>query len=379
MKADDGDGRLRVLTLLNQVERGGAERFALALARGLDRTQFESFVCVTRDPPGPLGRDLLDAGVQSLWLKRGSRVAIWRWWPLVRWMRRHRFHVVHSHLFGSNIWGVLFGRLCGVPVVIATEHSWSYEGKPLRRFIDREWIGRFASAFVAVSENDRRRMVSVEGVAEDKTRIIGTALIPRPSRGTSAELRSVLEPTDRGHLVGTVCALRPEKRIDLLISAFRDVQAAIPDTRLVVIGDGPERPRLEEMARSLQLDQHVLFLGTREDVPDLLEALDAYVICSDREGRPLSLIEAMTARLPVVATAVGDIPIMAGDPPAAVLVPPDDATALARALTDLLSDPAGMAALGRAARARAISEFGFPACVGRWQSLYRSLAGAGPR
>ena len=88
-------------------------------------------------------------------LKRTSARQVWAWWPLYRLLRRERVDVLHAHKFGSNLWGTIVGRLARVPVIVAHEHTWSYEGQPLRRFADRAVIARGSSAFVAVSREDR--------------------------------------------------------------------------------------------------------------------------------------------------------------------------------------------------------------------------------
>src|SRR5215207_7284774 len=154
--------RLKVLTLTDQlIWSGGAERVAMNLATRLDPQRFESVYCASRFVPGEAEgsvavaeRKLQEAGLRYVGLSRTSSTDLRSWRPLYRLLRRERFDVVHAHMFGSNIWGTVIGRLARVPVVVAHEHTWSFQGKPLRRLVDRELIGRGSSVFVAVSRDD---------------------------------------------------------------------------------------------------------------------------------------------------------------------------------------------------------------------------------
>ena len=117
-------------------------------------------------------------------LKRTSARQVWAWWPLYRLLRRERIDVLHAHKFGSNLWGTVIGRLARVPVIVAHEHTWSFEGKPWRRFGDREVIARGSTAFIAVSREDRRRMIEIEGIDPDDVMFIpnGIPAPPPPTR-----------------------------------------------------------------------------------------------------------------------------------------------------------------------------------------------------
>ena len=106
--------------------------------------------------------------MRVLGLKRTSAAQVWAWWPLYRLLRRERVDVLHAHKFGSNLWGTVIGRLARVPVIVAHEHTWSFEGQPLRRLGDREVIARGSSAFIAVSREDRRRMIEIERIDPER-------------------------------------------------------------------------------------------------------------------------------------------------------------------------------------------------------------------
>ena len=169
--------RIRILFMIDYlVDSGGAERFALGLATSLPRDRFELWMCSTRSVEPETAAALAQAGIKQLHLGRRSRWDVHRFAKLVALVRRERFDIIHSHMFGSNVWGSLIGRLCGVPVIIAHEHTWSYVGHPLRKLIDGHLIGRLATRFVAVSSFDAERMGS------DPARVSGKTQ-RAPSRG----------------------------------------------------------------------------------------------------------------------------------------------------------------------------------------------------
>ena len=170
--------RIKVLTLTDQLVYlgGGAERVAMEIAMRLDQSRFESVFCASRYWDGlqlesvqEAERRMDAAGVRYVGLGRRSATDLHEWLSLRGILRRERVDVLHAHKFGSNFWGTVIGRLARVPVIVAHEHTWSFEGRPVRRFVDREVIGRGARVFIAVSRDDRRRMIEIEGVDPEKS------------------------------------------------------------------------------------------------------------------------------------------------------------------------------------------------------------------
>ena len=368
-----GNRRLKVLTVTDSLlPFGGAERLAAKLTVGLDPGRFERILCATRPTSGVLVDEVIASGVRFVELQRRSRMHVAAWRPLVALLRSERVDVVHAHQFGSNVWGSLLARLTGVPVVVAHDHNWSFEGEPLRRLLDRELIARFADVFVAVSASARRRMVEVEGIDPSLVRVIPNgiaALQPTSGRDIRAELGI---PPD-AHVVGTVTVLRPEKALHVLIRAAELLAREVAGLHVVIVGIGPEQRALQELVRELRLEASVRFLGHRNDVPDLLEAFDVAVSCSDFEGAPLAVIEYMAAAKPVVATRVGGIPELIEDGTHGVLVERRDPPGLARAIAALLRDRRRGAQLGAQALERQRREFDIGGQIRRIEDLYEAL------
>jgi glycosyltransferase involved in cell wall biosynthesis len=367
--------RLRVLLLIDDLvgAGGGAEVFLVGLATHLPRERFEISVCATRAfAPGPLA-EILDAGaVPYIALGRRSRWDLLPMRRLATLLNSGRFDIVHAHKFGSNVWGTLFGRACRVPVVIAHEHTWSYKGQPLRKWIDGRVVGPLATRFIAVSDADAARMIEHEKVAPEKVVVMPTGYFARPLT-PDTDLRSELGLTPETPLVGTAVVFRPQKALEVLLEAHAWLLRSMPDVHLAIAGDGQTRAEVERRARELSLDGRVHFLGERDDVDAILRSLDVAALSSDFEGSPLFVLECMANGTPIVATAVGGLPQMVLDGETGVLVPPRDPEALAGAIGRLLVDPERRAMLAAAAANR-LSEFTIEAVARRFADLYETLA-----
>jgi glycosyltransferase involved in cell wall biosynthesis len=367
------NGRPRVMMLMGTLTdgAGGGERFAVALASALARRGHEVQVCAMREARGPLVEELAQAGVAVHALGRRGRYDVLPFRPLVAMLRARRVDVLHGHQFGANVWASVLGRACGVPATVAHETTWSYEGQRLRRLIDGRLIGRLSDAFVAVSQQDAARMVSLEGVPPEKIHVIPNAVIPRPA-GPAGDLRAELGLDHSAAIVGVIAIQRPQKALEVMLEAFARVVGSGLDAHLVLAGRGPCRADLEQRAAALGLAGRTHFLGVRQDIGVLLEAFDVCALSSDFEGTPLVVLEAAAHGVPFVATRVGGIPEAVLDGETGLLVPPRDPDALAGALTALLRDPARRARMSEAARAHART-FDLEQVTDRFSALYGAL------
>jgi glycosyltransferase involved in cell wall biosynthesis len=376
--------RLKVLTLTDLlIASGGAERVAMEIATRLDRSRFESVYCASRTRPeikstAIAAQRMQDAGVRHFSLGRQSRIDQWRWAGLYRALRRERFDVIHTHMFGSNAWGTLIGRMARVPAIVAHEHTWSFEGRPVRRLVDREVIGRFSDVFVAVSRADRRKMIEIEGVNPEKVLFVPNG-IPMPPPPSGADVRAELGVPAHAPLIGTVSVLRPQKALDVFIRATVPLLRDYPDLHVWIAGEGPLKDELGALVRSLGVGERVRLLGYRSDVPDVLGALDIAVSSSLFEGSPLAVMEYMESARPIVATTVGGVPDLIDDGVHGLLVPPGDPDALGAAVRRMLDDRDAARAMGERARDRRRRDFDVELMVRRFQALYERLVeGAGP-
>ncbi|HWF49005.1 MAG TPA: glycosyltransferase [Solirubrobacteraceae bacterium] len=369
--------RLRVLSLIDRASgQGGAERFAVGLATHLPRERFEAWICSSREPDGATAAAVAETGIPLVTLGRRAKWDAHRMRGLAELLRRERFDVLHAHKFGSNLWGTVIGRACRVPVVIAHEHTWTYEGDPLRIWLDGNVTGRLATRYVAVSAADRERMVRIEGVNPDKVTVIpATVHIPSLAGPGAGDVRAELGLALDTPVIAIVAVLRPQKALTVLLEAHALVLDRIPGAHLVIAGDGRCRQELEQRSRELGLDGKVHFLGRRSDVDAILAAADVAALSSDFEGTPLFIAECMANHTPVVATAVGGVPEVIEDGRTGLLVPPRDPAALADGLTRLLADPSERRRIADEAYRRS-DRFTLDAVAARFGELYETLAAA---
>jgi glycosyltransferase involved in cell wall biosynthesis len=378
--------RLHVVTLVDRAFWGGAERLALEIATRLDQRRFESTLCVSRWPSDDDADEGVEAatrlarsaGIDLLKLRRRrGRLDALGWRPLLALLREGHVDVLHAHMFGSNVWGTLLGRASRVPVVIAHEHGWSFEGNRMRRLLDRHLIARGADAFIAVSRENRRLMIATEKLRPEDVVLIPSGVPDRrPSHG---DLRDELGIAPGDPVVASVCVLRAEKALDVLVGAAELLRADLPRLRVLIAGDGPERAALQSSIARHSLQATVTLLGMRSDVPDVLAAADVAVCCSDWEGSPLAVMEYMAARKAIVATRVGGVPDLIDDGVHGILVPPRAPAALAEAVARLLDDRQLAAQMGAHARERQQREFDMDVMVRRLERLYQELCAASRR
>jgi glycosyltransferase involved in cell wall biosynthesis len=352
---------------------------AVESATGLDPERWRRMLVVgrerdfegTEDAAAEMMASVRAAEVDVLRLHRSSRLELWAWWPLYKLLRRGQVDVLHAHMFGSNVWACVIGKLARVPVIVCHEHMWSYGGSRLRSLIDRWLIANLSDAFIAVSEAGRRSMIEAEGIPERDVVLLRNGL-PALPRGVPGAIREELEIGSDQPVLVTVGILRPEKAHSVLIEAAAEIVKTVPDLRVLLVGDGGERENLEALIARLGLEDVVTLLGLRRDIADILESADIAVCCSDFEGGPLSVMEYMSAELPIVATEVGGLPELVG-PENGILVPPRDPGALARAALALIGDRERRRRLGRAGHELREAEYSSAVYIGRLEALYEKL------
>ncbi len=331
---------------------GGAETLLVELLRRLDRSRFLPELCCLKDL-GPLGEALArEIPAHHGLLRRKTDVSVL--WRLAGLMRRRRIDAVVTVGGGDKMfWGRLAARLAGVPVIASALHS---TGWPDRVQLANRLLAPITDAFIAVAEPQGRYLAAHEGCTAAKIRVIPNGVDverfrPRPPNET---LRQEFDLAADAPVVGIVAALRPEKNHALFLRAAAGVRRAVPNARFLIVGDGPQRGELEALARSLAISDAVRFLGTRSDVPEVLSLIDVLALSSHMEANPVSILEAMAAEKPVVATRVGSVDKAVHDGRSGYLVSPGKRRRTGRAADRAAAGPpAGGRLRPRRAAARA--------------------------
>jgi glycosyltransferase involved in cell wall biosynthesis len=289
-------------------------------------------------------------------------------------LRARRPAVFHAHLSWPVAckWGLAAAVAARVPAVLATAQLFVDVPVGLSRRVQMGVLGRLTGRYIAVSEDTRRRLLDAFGWSDAKVVVVRNAIpLERYAVGRDPSVRAALTGGDDAPLALVTARLDEQKGHDVLLRAA----ARLPGVRFACAGDGPLRDRLLAQARELGVAGRVAFLGYRDDLPSLLAACDLVVLPSRYEGLPISLIEAMAAARPVVATDIGGTRELVRDGETGVLVPPDDPEALADAIADLASRPDERRRLGEAGRVRARRHFGSEAMVAAVTDQYEALLG----
>jgi len=269
--------------------------------------------------------------------------------------------LVHTHLVHADVYGAL-----GAKQLVSTKHNDDRFRTGAFRFVERA-LARRAAKVIAITDALARFQVERVGLPADKLEVIHYGLDDLPAAwGSNAP--DEVRPDARVLLA--VCRLEPQKGLDVAVRALPDVRARHPTAELVVLGEGPQRSQLEQLARKLQVPVHLL--GRVPDVAAWLRRADLLVHPARWEGFGLALLEAMLASKPIVATSVSSIPEIVADGETGLLVAPDDSAALAQAVTRVLDDPGSY---GDHGRARAQSQFSVARMADRTLAVYEKALG----
>ncbi len=300
---------------------GGAETLLVELVHRLDRAQFAPELCCLKHF-GPLG-DLLAKEVPSFTGLLSHKYDFAVLVRLVRLLRRRRIDAVVTVGTGGDkmFWGRLAAWLAGVPVILSALHS---TGLPDHVEWPNRLLAPLTDAFIAVAGPHGRYLAEHEGCPAHKVRVVpnGVDVQRFHPRWPSQSLREELGLAPAAPVAGIVAALRPEKNHELFLRSAALVHRELPEARFLVVGDGPGRKQLESLAGELSVSDVVHFLGTRGDIPEILSLIDVLVLTSHMEANPISILEAMAAEKPVVATRVGSIEQTVTDGKTGYLVPP---------------------------------------------------------
>jgi glycosyltransferase involved in cell wall biosynthesis len=345
---------VRVMRIIARLNVGGPAIHVSLLTVGLQDEVYQSTLVTGVVGPGEgdmiyLARDL---GIQPVVIPTMQReispfADLKTLAALVRLMRRMRPHIVHTHTAKAGFVGRLAAVLCRVPVVVHTFHGHVFQGyfgeTKTRLFIGLERLAaRGSDVILTISQRLKDDLIAYRIAPEEKIKIVPLGL--KLLRLTDLEaLRGSFRQeggfSTETPLVGIIGRLVPIKNHELFLAAASRVSQARPEVRFAIVGDGERRAALEALVEQLGLADRVWFAGWRNDLPRIYADLDALVISSNNEGTPVSIIEAMAARVPVVATEVGGVPDLLRDGQLGTLVPPEDAEALAEAILATLSAP----------------------------------------
>jgi glycosyltransferase involved in cell wall biosynthesis len=394
---------MRVVMLINEFypRIGGAQKQLILLGRELQALGVEVRV-LTKQLPGLPRQDAV-LGLPIIRLPApnyGSHGAKWGnlfyLASLSAWLirNRHTYDIVHAHIVGvSGCLGVAIGNLFAKGTIVKVANSGRYSdfGRSLGRhgLLDRLFLRILYQTDAMISISSQVR-ADLETLNFSPAQIVdipnGVEVEPihkKLSEAAKSVLRQQLGALDtkacadagsKGPLALCVASLQPKKALDVLIRAWQEVTQAVPNARLIILGEGAERAALEALIVQSQLSERVHLAGFVQNVPDYLRAADLFVLPSRAEGLSNALLEAMSAELPIVATEVGGTSDLITSGENGLLVPPDDLSALTSALIRLLQSPALRDQVAQAARQTVESRYAISSVATRYLNLYQTLS-----
>jgi glycosyltransferase involved in cell wall biosynthesis len=286
-------------------------------------------------------------------------------------IQEDEINVVHTHGYKADLYGYAAARSSGKPIV-ATCHNWLGGTAALGIYnrLDRMVLKRF-KGIAAVSESVREQLIA-SGIGESRIKLIANGVDVRAFERPAARLGAGAE---EGRVVGMVARLDLQKGFEYLLTAARELCREFNDLKIVVSGEGPDRGAIEKMIAEFGLQHNVVLAGQESDMPAVYAAMDIFVLPSLSEGLPMTVLEAMAASRPVVATRVGAIPSVVRDGESGLLVAPGDAAGLKDALARLLSDRELCSRLGVNAHDWVSRNYTSDTMASRYISMYEEVLG----
>lgn len=395
MSAEKKDNkRLKVLHLIEALGSGGAERLLYTNLKHFDQNEIESMVVTVfsranhwKEPIKSLGVEVISLGATN------TKSLISAFFRLRAELKKLRPDIIHTHLWAANIIGRMAGYMLGIPV-ISSIHSIDYEPqafddgsgiaswkKWLVRTADK-WTARIAcKKILAVSEYVKQSVHKKLDFPSKKIEVLynptDVTIFEAAPVHPKAEMLRELGISENRKIILSVARISPEKGLFYAIEAMSEIRSMFPNTSLVAVGakDDPKwLAKIESQIHELGLTDCVFLLGARNDIPSLLKLCDVFIFPSLHEGLGMALIEALASDCPCVASSTGPIPEFIENGVNGVLVPPKNSSAMAKAVSELLSDPIRCQELGRNAKKTVYSTFMPQPAADKLALIYRSVA-----
>lgn len=366
--------QINIAHIVHSMNVAGAEKVVYDITTGLNGVFKFSVLCL--DSVGPLGEELRQRGVQVKALGRNPGVDFSLIGKLAREIRENTIDVIHAHQYTPYFYGVTAAMISGRCKVIFTEHGRHYpDRRRIKRVIFNQFLNLFTRSITGVSEFSKNSLVEYEVFPKDKIKVIYNGIQPEffdLNIDVEAKKQELgLNPKDK--IIGIIARLEPVKDHAMLLRAFAQVVKEITQVKLLIVGDGKLRVELEDLAKVLNINNNVKFLGVRRDIPELLKIFDVFVLSSLSEATSVTLLEVMAAGVPIVATNVGGNPEIVLEGKTGLLVPRGDNKAMARALIKILNNPDKAKKMGFVGKERVDELFTLDQMLKAYSDLYFSL------
>ena len=365
---------IKIAYIIDTIESptAGTEKQLLMLIKHLDRIKFQPYLCVLRKSEWLVNEfDLCPLFVADIHSFKSVK-ALLGIRSLSRFLRVQGINIVQTHFRDASIAGVLAAKFAGNTTVIGTRRNQGYWLTPTEKVIQK-YLDKWITCYIANSQNTKQWQMETEGIAEDRIHVIHNGFdfsvfdtIPTNARQT---VRAALGIPVDTPVITIVANLRSVKDHVTFLKAARLVADNCLETRFLIVGEGPERPALEDLSKVLGLQSQVHFMGKRTDIPQILSASNVGVLSSKSESFSNAVVEYMAAGLPVVATDVGGVREAVDDGINGFIVPVGDSVLMGKRIVELLHAHS-INEMGQESRQRCTERFTLSSMVEKTELLY---------
>ncbi len=359
-----------VLRVVSNLGTGGVQRRLVSLLPYINKEKFNITVCSFKD--GPLKKKLTEAGFKVFIIPRRFKFDPFCIIRLIKLIKQEKIQIIHTHAHKPNTTARIAAILARVPIIIANEHNVDEWKSAFQKLID-SFLCRFTDIIIVVSMGVQKFCQST-GIPSCKFRLIynGVEVDKFKNKEFREAKRKELGIDENTLVIGTVGRIHPQKGHGLLVEITEELLLEHKSLLFLIIGKGYLEKELIRKIKTLNVSEHFLFLGEREDIPELLSCMDIFVLPSIREGFPNTILEAMASSLPVVATDVGGVRELIIPDETGFIVPSADISALYESLSKLIKDKDLRIKMGNAGFER-VKQFSIEKMAKETEDLYEEL------
>jgi len=367
--------KIKILYLITGLNVGGAEVMLWGLVKNLDKEKFEPVV-VSIIPIGEIGKKIQKEGIKILSLNAKFKYNLFIFLKLISILKKEKPQILHLHLFHADFLGRITGKISRVPIIISTIHNVNFGGKLREKLL--EYTDKFCDLGIVVSQMVAEVMIEKGVISGRKLKVVYNGIELKNfdlDKDISREkIRKKLGIRKNQNALISVGRLFKAKGYPYLVDAINILKKKYPDIRLLILGEGPERKKIEEQVKELRLEKNILLLGQKENVLEYLASTDVFVMPSLWEGFPMALLEVMAFGLPVVAARVGGVPEVIEDNENGFLVEPKSPDALAEKIDYVLSlSTKKKTEICKRAKKTIEEKFSLKKMVKEYENLYQKL------
>lgn len=330
--------KINVLQLMTDSKIGGAERVVLWTAKNLNKQRFNVSICCLAKR-GPIFDEAEREGIRIFSLGLRGKLDFLKIFNLIKLLREQKIHILHTHLFHANIAGRVIGRFAGTPIIISSEHIMGLESS-WRLFLNK-LTSRFADKIIAVSVAVKNFLIKDAKIEYTKIEVVQNGIelsnfYNAVFEKDKTKARFNLSNSDK--IIGTVARIHKQKGHEYLLAAAKKIITKYPQVKFLIVGEGPLKEKMQKLSSCMGIEKNIIFTGFFRDVPSIMSVFDIFVLPSLWEGLPITIIEAMAMKKPIIATNVSGNPELIEENVTGFLVSPRDVDSLAEAISKLLDN-----------------------------------------